>query len=136
MLTKAQAQNEILIRQADYVLTMDDARRELRGADVLLRDGVIAAVGQGIIAPHAEVVWAKGCVVTPGLVNTHHHLYQSLTRAVPGGAGCVAFWLAEDALPDLGAFWPRRNASINADGIGGIGSFGLHADIGSPLPVP
>ena len=91
MLTKAQAQNEILIRQADYVLTMDDARRELRGADVLLRDGVIAAVGQGIVAPHAEVVWAKGCVVTPGLVNTHHHLYQSLTRAVPGGQDALLF---------------------------------------------
>ncbi|HBV55574.1 MAG TPA: 8-oxoguanine deaminase [Rhodobacteraceae bacterium] len=108
MLTKAQAQNEILIRQADYVLTMDDARRELRGADVLLRDGVIAAVGQGIVAPHAEVVWAKGCVVTPGLVNTHHHLYQSLTRAVPGGQDALLFGWLKTLYPIWARFGPEE----------------------------
>ncbi len=84
---------ETLIRNADYLLTMDDTRRELRGADILIRDGVIAAVGQGLTTT-GETIAAQGCVVTPGLVNTHHHLYQSLTRAVPGGQDALLFgWL-------------------------------------------
>lgn len=84
---------EIVIRGAEVVVTMDGARRELKGADVLVRGGVIAAVGEGL-GSAGEVVSARGCVVTPGLVNTHHHLYQSLTRAVPGGQDALLFgWL-------------------------------------------
>ena len=75
---------EILIQNADTILTMDDARRELSGANVLIRDGQIVEVGHGLRTT-GEVINAAGCVVTPGLVNTHHHLYQTLTRAVPGG---------------------------------------------------
>jgi cytosine/adenosine deaminase-related metal-dependent hydrolase len=84
---------ETLIRGADFVITMDDTRQELAGADLLLRDGVIAEVGQGLLTS-GEIVEAKGCVVTPGLVNTHHHLYQSMTRAVPGAQDALLFgWL-------------------------------------------
>lgn len=84
---------ETLIRGADVVVTMDDARREIAGGDVLIRDGRIAAVGQGLTTM-GEVIGAKGCVVTPGLVNTHHHLFQTLTRAVPGGQDALLFgWL-------------------------------------------
>ncbi len=84
---------EILIRNADHILTMNDARDELRGADILIRDGVIAEVGHGL-GTTGEVIGAAGCVVTPGLVNTHHHLYQSMTRAVPGGQDALLFgWL-------------------------------------------
>ena len=85
--------NEILIRNAETVVTMDGARREMAGGDVLIRGGQIAAVGQGLTTT-GEVVEARGCVVTPGLVNTHHHLYQTLTRAVPGGQDALLFgWL-------------------------------------------
>ncbi len=85
--------SEILIRNADHLLTMDDTRTELAGADVLIRGGQIAAIGQGLTTA-GEIVNARGCVVTPGLVNTHHHLYQSLTRAVPGGQDALLFgWL-------------------------------------------
>ena len=84
---------ETLIRGADYLITMDDTRRELASADLLLRDGVIAEIGQGLWT-EGEIVEAKGCVVTPGLVNTHHHLYQSMTRAVPGAQDALLFgWL-------------------------------------------
>ncbi|ETD82331.1 8-oxoguanine deaminase [Rhodobacter capsulatus] len=84
---------EILIRGAEVVVTMDAARRELRGADLLIRGGEIVAVGQGLVST-GEVVSAAGCVVTPGLINTHHHLYQTLTRAVPGGQDALLFgWL-------------------------------------------
>ena len=64
---------------------------ELAGADVRLRDGVVQAVGVGLDSGDDEIVEAAGCVVTPGLVNTHHHLYQTLTRAVPGAQDVRGF---------------------------------------------
>ena len=82
---------DILIKSADTILTMDDQRRELAGQDILIRDGVIADIGPDLDAAGAETVLAQGCVVTPGLVNTHHHLYQTLTRAVPGGQDALLF---------------------------------------------
>jgi cytosine/adenosine deaminase-related metal-dependent hydrolase len=90
------------------VLTMDDARRELVGADVLLRGGVIAQIGVGIDAPDAEVLNAQGCVVTPGLVNTHHHLYQTLTRAVPGGQDALLFGWLQTLYPIWARFGPEE----------------------------
>ncbi len=81
-----------VIKNADVVVTMDATRREIAGGDVLIRDGVIVAVGQGLSGD--QVINAAGCVVTPGLVNTHHHLYQTLTRVVPGGQDALLFgWL-------------------------------------------
>lgn len=81
-----------VIKNADVVVTMDATRREIAQGDVLIRDGVIVAVGQGLSGD--QVINAVGCVVTPGLVNTHHHLYQTLTRVVPGGQDALLFgWL-------------------------------------------
>lgn len=99
--------SEILIRNADTVLTMDATRRELHGADVLLRGGVVAAVGQGLTTT-GRVVQAKGCVVTPGLVNTHHHLYQTLTRAVPGGQDALLFGWLKTLYPIWARFGPEE----------------------------
>ncbi|MFN4130686.1 MAG: 8-oxoguanine deaminase [Paracoccaceae bacterium] len=99
---------DVLIRNADVVVTMDATRRELAGADVLLRGGVIAAVGQGVPAGEAEVVEARGCVVTPGLVNTHHHLYQTLTRAVPGGQDALLFGWLKTLYPIWARFGPEE----------------------------
>ncbi|GLQ27288.1 8-oxoguanine deaminase [Sulfitobacter pacificus] len=85
--------SETLIRNADFVITMDDARRELKAADLRLEGGVITEIGQGLHSD-GEVVDASGCILTPGLVNTHHHLYQSMTRAVPAGQDALLFgWL-------------------------------------------
>ncbi len=81
----------LLVRNA-RIVTMDAERRELDG-DILVEDGVIAGVG-AVDPAGAEILDATGCVVTPGLVNTHHHLYQSLTRAVPAGQDALLFgWL-------------------------------------------
>ncbi|UWR12507.1 8-oxoguanine deaminase [Sulfitobacter mediterraneus] len=85
--------SEILLKNADTILTMDDGRRELSFADIRIKDGVITQIGQDL-SGSAEVVDVSGCVVTPGLVNTHHHLYQNLTRAVPGAQDALLFgWL-------------------------------------------
>lgn len=83
----------LLIKNAAVLATMDTARREISGGGLFVRDGVIAAVGD--VPDTADtVIDATGCVVTPGLVNTHHHLYQTLTRAVPGGQDALLFgWL-------------------------------------------
>ena len=99
--------SEILIKNADTVVTMNATRDELRGADVLIKGGQIAAVGQGL-ATSGQVINAKGCVVTPGLVNTHHHLYQTLTRAVPGGQDALLFGWLKTLYPIWSRFGPEE----------------------------
>jgi cytosine/adenosine deaminase-related metal-dependent hydrolase len=96
---------EILIKNADFLVTMNAARSELVGADLLIRDGVIAAVGQGLNSA-GRIVNAAGCLVTPGLVNTHHHLYQTLTRAVPGGQDALLFGWLKTLYPIWARFGP------------------------------
>lgn len=82
-----------LIKSVDYLVTMNDARQELRDVDIRVSDGEIVEIGQDL-PPSGELVLAKGCVVTPGLVNTHHHLFQTLTRAVPAAQDALLFgWL-------------------------------------------
>ena len=98
----------LLIRNAEAVVTMNAARAEIAGGDVLIRGGVIAEVGQGLQAPGAEVLEARGCVVTPGLVNTHHHLYQTLTRAVPGGQDALLFGWLKTLYPIWAKFGPEE----------------------------
>ncbi|MEP3297769.1 MAG: 8-oxoguanine deaminase, partial [Pseudoruegeria sp.] len=97
-----------LIRNADSVVTMDNHRRELTGADILFIDGVIAAVGQGLVAEGAEVLNASGCIVTPGLVNTHHHLFQTLTRAVPAAQDALLFGWLQTLYPIWARFGPEH----------------------------
>ena len=83
-----------LFRGAEVVVTMDDTRREIRGGDVLVENGKIVAAGENLPRDGAEIVNAAGCVITPGLVNTHHHLFQTLTRAVPAAQDAALFgWL-------------------------------------------
>ncbi len=74
--------SRILIEHCEVVATMDDAGTEIAGGSILIEEGVITWVGGGA-PPHAEGVErvdGRGTVALPGLVNTHHHLYQALTR--------------------------------------------------------
>jgi cytosine/adenosine deaminase-related metal-dependent hydrolase len=75
----------LLLRHCDWIYTCDDARTIIRDGYVLIRDGRIATLGPEPAPDMAvdETISMAGCLVTPGLVNIHHHLYQSLTRAVP-----------------------------------------------------
>lgn len=97
---------EILIRNADVVVTMNATRQELTATDLHLKDGVVHAIGKGLSVPAAQVIEARGCVVTPGLVNTHHHLYQTLTRAVPGGQDALLFGWLKTLYPIWSRFGP------------------------------
>lgn len=86
----------LLIKHAAVLVTMDDERREIRDGGLFVRDNVIEAVGRTADLPEAadEVLELSGHVVLPGLVNTHHHMYQSLTRVIPAGQNKELFgWL-------------------------------------------
>ncbi len=98
---------EILLKGAGAILTMDDVDTELAGVDLRLNDGVIAEIGAGL-ETSGEVIDASGCLVTPGLVNTHHHLYQTLTRAVPGGQDALLFGWLQSLYPIWAKFGPEE----------------------------
>ncbi|CUH52240.1 8-oxoguanine deaminase [Shimia marina] len=102
------ASNSYLITAARIVVTMDDDRRELPDQDVRIANGVIAEIGPNLDPQGAEVIRAEGCVVTPGLVNTHHHLYQTLTRAVPGGQDALLFGWLKTLYPIWSRFGPEE----------------------------
>ncbi len=74
----------LLIQNPLVVATMDDVGTEFSGGHILIENGVISSIGADPLQVKAdEVIDASGMVVMPGLVNTHHHLYQSLTRNIP-----------------------------------------------------
>jgi cytosine/adenosine deaminase-related metal-dependent hydrolase len=97
---------DIILKSAACILTMDDDGRELAGADIRIRDGVIAEIGHGLEG--GEIHLAEGCLVTPGLVNTHHHLYQSLTRAVPAAQDALLFGWLQTLYPIWARFGPEE----------------------------
>ena len=99
--------NGTLIRQADSILTMDDERRELTDYDIRISEGQITEIGPNLISKgEKNVINAHGCLITPGLVNTHHHLFQTLTRAVPGGQDALLFGWLKTLYPIWSKFGP------------------------------
>ncbi|MDE2370207.1 MAG: 8-oxoguanine deaminase [Burkholderiales bacterium] len=94
----------LYVHNALVLVTMDDARREIADGAALTDGAALVAVGptaevERWIAAHPDQaptrrIDARGCVVTPGLVNCHHHMYQTLTRAIGTGKGLALFdWL-------------------------------------------
>ncbi len=86
----------LLVRNATVLVTMDDDRREIEGGGFFARDGRIEQVGLAAELPGEadEVFDAGGRLVLPGLVNTHHHIYQTLTRVYPPAQNVGLFaWL-------------------------------------------
>ena len=98
---------EILLKDADTILTMDDDRRELARSDLRISNGIITEIGEDLEST-GEVHDLSGFVVTPGLVNTHHHLYQSLTKAVPGGQNALLFGWLQTLYPIWSRFGPEE----------------------------
>ena len=96
----------LLVKNA-YIVTMDDHQRELPDGGLFIRDGFIEQVGttNGLPITAHEVLDLSGHIVLPGLVNTHHHFYQTLTRAVPAAQDANLFnWLTT-----LYPIWARMN---------------------------
>jgi cytosine/adenosine deaminase-related metal-dependent hydrolase len=109
---------KLLLKGADVVVTMDGERREIAGGSVFIEGNAIAAVGSDaevsawvdrdlIRRAPQQVVDLKGCVVLPGLVNGHHHLYQTLTRAIGTGRGLALFDWLKTLYPIWGGMDPK-----------------------------
>ncbi|MFT8517312.1 MAG: 8-oxoguanine deaminase, partial [Acetobacter persici] len=75
----------ILLKNTLRLVTMNDRREELEGGWILVRGRQVVALGSALDPlPEADVVEdMSGHVVMPGMVNTHHHMYQTLTRVIP-----------------------------------------------------
>lgn len=97
----------LLVRHARLLATMDAERREIVDGAVFIRGNVIEQVGRtdDLPADADRVIDASDKVVLPGLVNTHHHFFQSLTRALPGAQDAELF----DWLLTLYPIWARLN---------------------------
>ncbi|MBL8015560.1 MAG: amidohydrolase family protein, partial [Candidatus Doudnabacteria bacterium] len=96
----------LLIKNA-HIVTMDDHQREIPEGGLFIRDGIIQQVESEAELPKTadEILDLKGHVILPGLVNTHHHFYQTLTRAVPAAQDANLFnWLK-----NLYPIWARMN---------------------------
>ena len=86
----------ILIKNASVLVTMDDHRREIPDGGLFIRDGFIEQVGLSQSLPETadRILDLRDHIVLPGLINTHHHFYQTLTRAVPAAQNANLFnWL-------------------------------------------
>jgi 8-oxoguanine deaminase len=86
----------LLVKHADLLVTMDNDHRRIPDGGLFVRDNVIERVGptSGLPTVADRIIDACGMIVLPGLINTHHHLYQTLTRAVPAAQDATLFgWL-------------------------------------------
>ena len=92
---------DLLIQGAAHLWTgQRDAMRATGGNDVRVRGGVITAIGTLSPEPGERVIDASGCVIYPGWVNTHHHLFQSLLKGIPAGINqALVPWLAAVPVP-------------------------------------
>ena len=96
----------LLVKNADLLITMNPGRDQIAGGGLFVRDNAIEQVGatSDLPATADTVIDARGMVVLPGLVNTHHHLYQTLTRCLAQDDGLFG-WLTT-----LYPIWARMNA--------------------------
>lgn len=86
----------LLVKNAQVLVTMDNHRHEIEDGGIFIKDGFIEAVGKSDQLPSKadQILDLKGHIVLPGLVNTHHHFYQTLTRVVPDAQDANLFnWL-------------------------------------------
>lgn len=103
----------LLIRDAARIETFDNDDRAFDGASVFVRDAAIEAIGPATDLPQTadRIVDARNCIVFPGLVNTHHHFFQTLTRALPAAQDVELF----DWLVTLYPIWARlRPAALRS----------------------
>ena len=100
----------LLVRNADVLVTMDGRRREIRGGGLFAQGNTITAVGSSSELPQSadRVLDLAGHAVVPGLVNTHHHMFQSLTRAVPAAQDAGLFGWLEALYP----IWARMTPEM------------------------
>jgi 8-oxoguanine deaminase len=93
---KGEPMTTLLVKNAQVIVTMDDLRREIHNGGILIEDGFIKQVGKSDQLPSKadQILDLRGYIILPGLVNTHHHFYQTLTRVIPDAQDANLFhWL-------------------------------------------
>lgn len=96
MTSSSKRPTQLVVRNAHLLVTMDQQRTEIEGGWVAIDDGRVLATGSAATPPPPaeRTLEASGCLVTPGLINAHHHLFQSYTRAWPAMTGSSLFpWM-------------------------------------------
>jgi 8-oxoguanine deaminase len=98
----------LLVKDAAEIITMDAQRRRITGGGIFANDHIIETVGPMTALPQKadRVIDARHRLIVPGMINTHHHLYQTLTRAVPAAENVELF----DWLRHLYPIWARLDA--------------------------
>ncbi len=108
---------DILIKNAKLICTMDDNRTKLEGGDIRIHGNSIVAVGTLEAKDNEQVIDASHHLVLPGFVNTHHHLYQTLTRNLPACQDAELF----DWIRTLYPIWARIDqGSVYLSGLAGL----------------
>jgi len=109
----------LLIKNARNIISMDDKRSRYPLGNIYVEDGVIKEIGINIKAKNAdEVIDASGKIVYPGMINTHHHLYQTFTRNIPWAQDCELF----DWLTTLYQIWRHlQPEDVYLSGLVGLG---------------
>ena len=97
----------LLVKNVKHLVTCDTDDRVLNGVNVLIQDGVIASIGQEAAAAD-DVIDGSNMVMYPGLINTHHHLYQTFSRNLPQVQNMELFpWLKT-----LYEIWKNVNGDV------------------------
>jgi len=101
--------SSLLVKNISLLVTMDDHRREIPDGGFFVRDGFIEQVGSSAELPGSadEVLDLSGHLVLPGLINTHHHFYQTLTRVVPAAQDANLFNWLKTLYPIWGRMTPE-----------------------------
>lgn len=109
----------LLLKNADIIVCMDEAGRELQASSIYCRDGMIEAVGAADDLPDSadRVIDLAGKIVIPGLINTHHHLFQNLTRVLPAAQNATLFGWLTSLYPIWQNLRPHQIASAVSVGL-------------------
>lgn len=99
--------SSLLIKNASAAVTCDDNDSVLENVNIFIQDGVIASMG-GEVSTVDEVLDARDCIVYPGLINTHHHLYQTFSRNLPQVQNMELF----DWLTALYEIWKNLDSEV------------------------
>ncbi len=114
---------KLLIKHISQLVTCDDADRVLQGVDILCEDGFITAIGENLACEDAEILDATGKLCYPGLINTHHHLYQIFSRNLPQVQNMELF----DWLKTLYEIWKNLDCDvIRLSSLTGMGELMKH----------
>ena len=126
----------LLIKNA-HIVTMDDKQTEIPNGGLFIRDGIIETVGTEAQLPKSadEILDLKNHVVLPGLVNTHHHFYQTLTRAVPAAQDANLFNWLKTLYPIWAKIQPEDIFNFDSNRISRTRPFRMHHRSGSSLSI-